>query len=349
MTRRIVPILGAVVLLAGCGSKTDTTTEFKSMDQIQQERGVPVVVREIKPETFYEQLKYPATFRARSESTASAGLSDVVRTVLVGVGDKVSKDQIVLTFSQDHPSYLQAKANAENAEASFKRSTSLFETKGISQQAYDNARTQYEVAKASFKAMDDVINVKAPISGVVTRLNVQPTTNVKSGDALLTVSNLDILEAKIWVSASEITKVKTGQAASVEWLGRTLAGTVSQVSLVMDPDKKAFQVLAVFDNPNHLLTSGITADVTIRIYENAAAVTVERKEVVKDGGRYYAFVAKGDTAERRELAVRGEQGLTMEISSGLKAGDLLIAEGCTLVKQGTKIAIQKKSSVGKGR
>jgi len=341
MAKIVLSLLGTIALLAGCGSKTAGTTEFESMDQIQRDKGVPVVVREIKPVSFSTQLKYPATFRARSESTASAGLSEVVRKLYVTVGDTVEKDQIVLAFSQDNPSYMQAKANVENAEASFKRSTSLFETKGISQQPYDNARTQYEVAKANFKALDDMINVKAPVPGVVTRLNVQLTDNVKSGDALFTVSDLDILEAKIWISASEIGKVRTGQTASVEWLGKTLDGLVTQVSMIMDPDRKAFMVLAVFRNPGHFLTSGITADVAIRTYRNDAALVVERREVLREGGKYYAFVAKGDTAERRELVVRGEQGLYLEVSSGLQAGDLLISEGGTLVKQGTKIALVK--------
>ena len=342
MMRKALPLLAVVLAFAGCGSKNEGTAEFKSMDQIYKDKGVPVVVREMKPVPFSTQLKYPATFRAKSESAASAGLADVVRKVLVSVGDTVKKDQIVLTFSQDNPSYLQAKANAENAEASFKRSTSLFETKGISQQAYDNAKTQHEIAKANFKALDDMINVKAPIEGIVTRLNVQLTDNVKSGDSLITVSDLDVLEAKIWVSTSEIGRIKTGQVASVEWLGRTLTGIVTQVNMIMDPDKKAFQVLAVFRNPEHLMTSGVTADVAIRTYRNDAAFVVERKEIQKDGNKFYAFVAKGDVAEKRELVVRNEQGLTMEISSGLKSGDLLIAEGNTMLSEGTKISVVKR-------
>ena len=66
--------------------------------------------------------------------------------------------------------------------------SSLYKSKGISQQEYDNARTSYENAKANWNNVNEMVNVKAPISGLITRLDVQKTDNVKAGDILFAVT-----------------------------------------------------------------------------------------------------------------------------------------------------------------
>ena len=72
------------------------------MESIQMQQGIPVRARTLAPATFSVYRKYPTTIMARSESTAYARLSDVVRDIKVKVGDRVSRDQIVLSFSRDN-------------------------------------------------------------------------------------------------------------------------------------------------------------------------------------------------------------------------------------------------------
>ncbi len=340
MSRAIFLAVAAACLLLSCSGRNDAgAAEFRSMEQIHAEEGVPVRVREIVREPFSAVLKYPAVLRARSESAASAGLDDVVRRVNHSVGDYVEKDAVVLSFSPDNPAYRQARAAFENAEAAFRRSESLFADNGVSRQTYDNARAQYETALAVYTAADDMINVKAPISGHLTRLNVGETSNVEAGDPLFTVSNLDLMEARMWVSAAEIGRIKRGQAAEAEWLGRRVPGRVTRVNMIMDTDRKAFLVIADFGNPGKILTSGLTVDVSVETYRNDRAVVVSRKEILREGGGYHAFVAKDGIARRMNLDTGEERGFLLEVEKGLEPGDILIVEGAHLVDEGAKIRI----------
>jgi RND family efflux transporter MFP subunit len=324
-----------VLVFPACSKKTEG--DLKSMEQIHAEEGTPVVTREMRPAVFTTFLKYPASFMARSESTAKADLSDVVRVVRVRLGDTVQKDDVIITFSLDNPNYQQAKANYENAEATYKRTQRLFSSDGVSQQSLDNARTQYEVARANFKAMDDAINVKAPIGGVITRLDVRATENVQSGTVLFTVSNLDRIEARIWVSAKDISFIKDGMPVMTEWLDRTIPGKVIQVNMIMDTEKKAFLVLAEFLNAERLLTSGMTLDATLQTYKNDEAMYIHRKELVTEDGVPCVYVSADDRAQRREITIGRTQGLLLEITRGLNPGDLLISEGSQLVQDGSKV------------
>jgi RND family efflux transporter MFP subunit len=337
---RILLLFLVLALATGCAPKAEKSEgAFKSIEQIHREEGIPIRVREVGYEDFATSLKFPAVLKARSESAASAPVADVVREIHFTVGDYVNKDQVVVSFGTSNMIYRQAKVSFENAEAAFKRSVPLYESKGISQQAFDNIKAQYTLAENAYKAADDMINVKAPISGFITRLNVKVSEKTDSGNPLFTVSNLELIEGQVWVSASEIAGIRLGQPAAVEWQGKKIAGRVTRVNLIMDSEKKAFLVLTEFRNPGRTLTSGITADISIETYRSDRAVVVQRKELLREGGKFYAYVVQNNTAEKRELLLGADQGFLFELKDGLRPGDLLIIEGHHQVREGSKIKI----------
>lgn len=339
-----LPFLAAAALLAlsaslaSCSGKAQAA-EAKSMEAIQAESGIPVRVRKLVQESFSVYRKYPTTLMARSESTAYAMLSDVVREINVKVGDRVARDQTVISFSSDNAAFLQAKAAFTNAEAAFKRSSALFAEAGISKQDFDNVRTQYEVSRASYKQASDMVEAKAPIDGYVSRINVRPTENVKPGTALFTVTNKNGFEARLYATMDEISDIRVGARARIQEGGATFEGRVAEVSLVMDSEKKAFPVTVQFTGEERGLASGMSCDVAVEVYRNDAAIVVARSELVRSGQGWAAFVASGGTAELREVAVGRERGLDFEVVAGLVSGDVLVSEVKSGLSSGDKISV----------
>ena len=205
--------LAASVALAGCNKeKTSEEINKKSMAQIYSEEGTPVNTATVKTSSFQTALSYDATVNGIYESTASAKLSDSVESVKYSVGDWVDKDTVVVTFPKDNPSanYYQAKTVYENLEATYKRMSNLYNSKGISKQDYDNAKTAYENAKATWNNVNEMVNVKAPVRGLITRLDVQKTDNVKAGDILFAVTDDSKLKGKVWIQERDIARVSKG-------------------------------------------------------------------------------------------------------------------------------------------
>lgn len=346
MTRVKLGLLGlSLISLASCGSAgKGKGAEAKSMDQIYAEDGRPVRTRSLEPEDFSVVLKFPTSLHAKSESTAYSSLSDVVREVRVKVGDRVLRDQVLVSFDHDNANYQQAKVSFENAEAAFNRSSSLFADSGISKQDFDNVRMRYDMARAAFKSASDMIDVKAPIDGYVTRLNVRQTENVKPGAALFTISNQGVYEARIYVTADEIDQIKTGARARIESGGKSIEGSVTEVSLIMDADKKAFPVTATFASGARSLVSGMSTDISVEVYRNPAALVLARKELVRAGDSYAAFVARGGVAERRDVVVGRERGLEFEVVGGLRPKEALVSEGLDGLTDGATIKIATLSA-----
>ena len=332
----------AAVAFTGC-TKEKATEEIntKSMAQIYSEEGTPVNVATVKADTFTSALSYDATVNGIFESTASAKLSDSVESVNYSVGDWVDKDAVVMTFPKDNPNanYYQAKTAYENAESTYKRMSTLYKAKGISQQDYDNTKAAYENAKAVWNNVNDIVNVKAPISGIISRLDVQKSDNVSSGDVLFAITDDSRLKGKVWIQERDIDKVAKGMKATATWNGHEITGNIVQLDLALNPDKQAFGALIEFDNHDGKIPSGVNAKINIVAYEQNNVVALERKNITFDGSKAYVFVASGDKAVRKEVKTGTNFGNKVEIVSGLKAGELLITDGNKNITDGTFIRI----------
>ncbi|WP_255949266.1 efflux RND transporter periplasmic adaptor subunit [Brucepastera parasyntrophica] len=268
---------------------------------------------------------------ARSESTAYAAIGDVVRHVNVNVGDHVEQDQVVLSLSADNQVYRQASLAWENAQKAYERNRLLYNNGDISRQNFDNITMQYELAGANYRAACDMINIKAPISGTITQLNVHPTSNVTAGTALFTVSGRNGYEACFYVGADEIDRIHSGSRVSID-LGRnnggfSIEGRVTQVSLMMDSAKQAFPVTASFDMTNRKLAGGMGVDLAVETYRNEKAIVVSRSELTRTEEGFHAYIAQGNKAEAVAVEVGQVQGSKYEVVRGLEYGDMLIFDG----------------------
>jgi len=332
-------ILGAAaLLLISCSGKQAAAS--KSMEQLYADNGRPVEVRTVRAEPFSVFLEYPAEFRARTQSTAYAKISDVVRTISVRVGQRVNRDDIVMTFSLDNSEYQQAKVSYDNAKLSYERMKALFAAAGVSKQDFDNAKTQYDLAAERFRSAGELVCVKSPIDGYITQVNVQTSSNVNPGDALFTVSNQDGFEAYFYVMPEEISDIRAGEKALVQGRQETVEGRVTEVSLNLDPVRKAFLVKAFFAGKPKTLVSGMNVDVSVEVYKNADALVMKQRELVSDGSAWAAYVVHDGIAQKKDVSFGRQQGLEYEISGGIAQGDQLVTVGAQNLSDGDKVLVR---------
>ncbi len=325
------------LLFTGCGDEIET----KNMEQIYAEEGVPVRIETIQPGNFSSSIEHQAVLTGIKESSAFATIDDKIDRINYKVGDYVEKDAVVLSFPTDNPSaqYYQAKVNYENAQTAFERMKNYFDVGGLSRQDFDNAQASYEVAKANWDAVRQSVLVRAPISGIVTRINVRETENAHKDDELFAISQIDRLKARIWVSDKQICSISKGQNAVARWNGVTLRGEVVQVDMSMNQQRQAFGVVIEFTNPEMAMRCGVTATIDIETYQDSTAIAIERKNVIKEDTEYYVYVHNGSAAHKRPVTLGRSSETKIEILSGLNPGDELITEGQMHLDDGTKVRI----------
>ena len=339
--KRVIIGLLVVVMVLGITSCTREQEEAKSMEQIYMEEGVPVRTRTVEHVDFNTVLSFNSILTGIKESTAYASMGDKVEEVLVKVGDFVKKDQVLVTFPTDSPSarYFQAKVAFENARTAFDRIDNLYKSGGISLQDRDNARARFEVAKADWDTVRQMVKVKAPISGYVTKVHVSETDNVDREMPLVTISNTERMKTSIWVSEDEIFDIEKDMPAAATWKGHKIEGLVVEVDSGMNLSRRAFRAQVEFDNPDNLLKAGATVEIDIITSSKADAVVAELKHIVREEDESFVFVVKENRAEKRRVVLGKRHVLDVEILEGLNPGDELVVEGQMLLKHGSKVRV----------
>jgi membrane fusion protein (multidrug efflux system) len=341
MNRSNLLAVGLIAILMLISSCRREQTEAKNLEQIYKEEGIPVRIRTIETQTFQQELSFHSVLSGIMESSVFALIEDEVEKVHVRVGDHVEKDQVLLIFPTDNPTtrYYQAKVAFENAQKAHERLQNLYNDGGISRQDLDNASAAFEVAKADWEAVKQTVEVKAPISGYVTKVNVREADSVHRDDELFTISRTDRMKAIAWISEKEISDIRKGMSAYATWNGQRIEGKVVQVDLAMNQDERAFQAVIELSNPGKSLKPGTTIEIKIITFSSPETIVVERKDLLKDNDSFFVFILGQGAAEKRPVKPGRHQGLDVEILEGLNPGDELIVEGQMLLDQGVKVKI----------
>lgn len=339
--KRVIIVMLGLMLVLGFSSCTREKKEAKSIEQIYKEEGVPVRVVTVSLSQFKTVLSFNSILTGFKESTAYASMGDKVEKILVKIGEFVKKDQVLVMFPTDSPSarYYQAKVAYENARTAFERIDSLYKSGGISLQDRDNARARFMVSKADWDIVRQMVSVRAPISGYVTKIHVSETDNIKREMPLVTISNTERTKASIWISEDEIFDIEKDMPATATWKGNLIKGNVVQVDTAMNLMKKAFRALVEFYNPENLIKAGTTVDVRITTSIKPNAVVAERKNILKEQDEYFVYVVKDGMAEKRKVIPGKQQMLDVEILEGLNPGEKLVVEGQMLLKHGSKVKV----------
>lgn len=209
----------------------------------------------------------------------------------------------------------------------------------ISQQNYDNTLTQYQIAKRNFESIDQLVNVRAPISGTVISLPYRVGDVPKHDTKLFTIAQTNKMLAKVKVSDSEIGYIKKGAPAYAKWNGQTFNGRVKDISLSIDPETKSFRVDVEIDNSKNVLKSGMTLDISIKTENKPNIISIERNLILKEGNKNYVFVDNNGIAKKKEVSLGSDFGIFTEILSGLDEGEKLINCCTTFLEDGMKIKV----------
>ena len=334
----IISLIIISLVIAGCGNDASQTDklEAKPISQIQEENGMPVRVKEVKPTTLENWKTYSGDLEGAEQVIVKGMLGDNIQQINVKIGDRVEKDQVVAVYETDNPTanYRQAKIALENTEKLYNRMKAVFAEGGISQQDMDNIESQYKVAQENFNATEKLIRVKSPIKGIVVDVFVEPGEPVKSGDKICKIAQINKLRAKVYVDEIDMNEFHLGQTVQIKWNAlpdEAFEGTIHKISISADPEKRGFMVEALINNENDKLRPGAFVNVAIQTINKQDVIIADRQVILRDGAEKFVFVAADNKALKRAVQTGQEAADDLEIVSGLTPGELLIIEGQSLL------------------
>jgi RND family efflux transporter MFP subunit len=325
------------LIMSGCAGGNDEA-------ETSVERIFSVTGRIVASSTQELKKSFTGTLEGEQQATISAKMAEAVEKIFVQEGDFVTADQVLISLDKTGPtsSYTQAFSLYQNAEKNYNKMKYLFDQGAISEMEYDGARTEFEVSRANYDAARKLVDIRTPIAGTVTSIDVFAGDYLFPGKQVATVASIDKLRMKLGVSASDIGYFKEGNRVRVVVESASLLSASGQVvtkSSSADPVTRTFQVELEIDNRGHSLKPGMFARAEVVLEEFRDIMIVPRNTVLDRSDGNYVFLANSGLAVLREVELGVEFDGQVEVKSGLNIGDTLVTVGQDYLDDGFKVKL----------
>lgn len=335
-------ILGVIVVFLAIGiARTQQEEEIQSINKIQQRDGVPVLTAQAEKSDIAVIRRYYGDVRSIQEASVSAKLLDRIDRIYVEVGDKVEQNQPLVRFdaSANMIAIEQQRLALENARRNFERTQALWEEGAISKQLYDGAKLGYEIATENYSSAQRSVELLAPITGRIARIDLDEGQIAFPGDVIMTIIANKKLEIKFNVVQEDRRYISQGQEVSVYVDGEeSITGVITNVSLVTENDSRMFSVYARIPAVDGIYP-GVMATVDVTLEEKKDILTVPVDALLNRSDKTLIVVVDGNIARIKavEIGLRGEN--QVEVISGLNIGESVAVYGHTTLEDGVKVKV----------
>jgi cobalt-zinc-cadmium efflux system membrane fusion protein len=292
---------------------------------------------------------------SRTVPVVSMGSGRVIE-IKARLGDQVKKGQPLLTISSSDlasafSDYQKFTADEVLAKRQLDRSQFLFSHGAAPQKDLEAAEDADKKAKVDTATAAErirllggdinhptsVIELSAPVSGVIVEQNVTGSAGVKSLDNspnLFTIADLSAVWIIGDVYENDLGKVRLGQQAEVRFNAfpdRVFKGRVSNIGQILDPNTRAAHVRLEIDNPGGVLRPNMFGTVTF-FAPGKAMPAVPAAAVLRLHDKSWVFVPDGPKRFKRQEVQPGQvlPGGMQEILSGVKTGDQVVGNALAL-------------------
>ena len=386
-TATIIITLLINFLISSCANKT--TNNNKPPLQSSQSKIVSITTAKAETITAPKIIDATGTFLPVKEAVVSSLTDGVIIEISAELGDKVIENQIIAKLDNEAynlqlakdigaleevkarlgisnipnnsslkdkinidrvPDVRQAKANLDQVQLDLLRAESMVKDGYWPPQNLENAKTKFEISKASYQAAKESVYaliatmnsktasieitkkhlhdtlIKAPFSGQVRERLVNKGEYVKTGASLISMVSLNPIKLQIDLPEKFAEKVSIGQQVNAKLdaiPNKIFTGKISRLSPISNVTSRSYTALALFDNPNHLLKPGFFASANIIIKQSYPIVVIPENSILSAAGVNKIFVISNGTAHARQVVLGESRGGKREVLEGVVDGELI--------------------------
>jgi len=297
-------------------------------------------------------------FRGVELSTEIGGL---VQTVPIKSGQDVKEGDLLIKLndSSDIAQLNSLKAMADLAKVINERDKQQLAIQAISKNVFDTSAADAKSKQAQVEQQTALVakkNLKAPFSGRVGIVSINPGQYVNPGDKLLTLQTLDPIFVDFNLPQNNAEQIQVGQEVVVTtdaFKDASFTGKITAVSPKVDTNTRNIQVEAKLANPDKKILPGMFANVNIKLGDQVKYLTLPQTAVTYNPYGSTVFIAKttGKKDKQGNPALEAQQvfvttGLTrgdqVAILKGVDEGATVVTSGQLKLKNGTPLIINNK-------
>ncbi|MBI4325774.1 MAG: efflux RND transporter periplasmic adaptor subunit [Chloroflexi bacterium] len=285
-----------------------------------------------------------------------------IETLPVDIGDKVKKNDVLFTLddkelqnqrSSSSTEIERARLQLDQSERNYKRAQQLFDENLISQELFENTKTEYELAKNALeRAQKELLilderltktKITAPFDcTILTRpismgQAVSGSGGFNSGTEVLTIADLNEMIINAHINQADVTRLQVDQEVEVQIeavAGLTVTGRVERIApqATIKNNIKGFAVRILLKDVDERVRPGMTANIKIPVSSvedvlavPLAAVFTEKNPETGMAERF-VYIKKAESYERRPVQIGISDFFFAEVQSGLSSGEVVCLE-----------------------
>jgi len=311
----------------------------------------------VEPGALERSLPLTGSLMPLTEATVKAKVAGELVEVSAREGESVKKGQMLARIdltevgarvAAREADVAAAKAQLVWAEKNRNQQKALLEKAFISQSAFDNIQSNYDVAVAKLhaaeaelvvarKSQGDAVLV-APFSGLVSLRHAQPGERVALDAKVVSIVDLSWLQLEVSVPPAAIGQVKVGQPINfrVEGFGeREFAGRIERINPAATAGSRSISVYAVIDNREGLLRGGMFAQGALTLSRLSAALAIPASAVREEIGQTFVYAIENGLIKRKNVRIGiADAGGRVQVLEGLSAGDRIVRVNLGSLREG---------------
>jgi len=356
---KIVFIAGTVIAVAagGYAAVRGKRAEQKPAAAAPVAEFLPNDLYVVEPGALERSLPLTGSLTPLTEATVKAKVAGELMAVTVREGESVKQGQVLARIdltevgakvAAREADVAAAKAQLVWAEKNRNQQKALLEKSFISQSAFDNIQSNYEVAVAKLHAADAELVVArksqgdavlvAPFSGIVSLRHAQPGERVALDAKVISIVDLSQLQLEASVPPAAIGQVRIGQTMNfrVEGFGeREFAGRIERINPAATAGSRSISVYAVIDNREGLLRGGMFAQGALTLSRVDNALTVPASAVREEIGQTFVYAIQDGMVKRKNVKVGApDPAGRVQVLEGLAAGDRIVRVNLGSLREG---------------
>lgn len=343
---KIVSSLMAIFIIAaamiGCQNKNEEKVEVKNVLELDT---IAVNADDVKFRDINLTKTFTGSIEGEEQAYVVAKISERIIAVKVKVGDYIEKGNLLIELDKVGATsqYYQAEAGYQNARKDLDRMQALYDEGAISQQMLDGTQTAFNISKANFEAAKGLVELIAPISGVVAELNGEVGDLTMPGMRIITVAKINRVKAIFNVGEQDIMSLKPGQTIEVFSELKpelVMKGSITQISKSADIDSRTFEVKGIIGNTgDKWFKPGMFCSVRITLKNKKGSLTIPTIALVTSGNDKGVYVIENGKVNFKKVTAGLMDDAYTEVLSGLKENEKVVTVGLNNLKDGIPVRL----------
>lgn len=313
--------------------------EIKAADPSMKaaEKVLPVITQTLQPRNFNSFIEIQGTVETKNTATATPRMAGTYTTVYVKEGQSVKAGQLLAKIDNAilRDQIAALKQQMELANTVYEKQKSLWDQKIGTEIQFLQAKNNKESLEKNLTLLEtqvDMYNVYAPISGAVERVMAKTGEIAAPGMPLASIVNLGSLKATANVPDTYLSNIRMGDAVKVKLpdLSREINARVTFISKLVNPANRTFKIEASIPSSSDIKPNMVSIlNISDINKSNALVINQNYIQSTEFGDVVYVAETEGNkkVAKARKITTGVSYNGEIEITEGLRAGDLIVTEG----------------------